>query len=960
MSYLKNSTKSRSLAQWAFGASAHALGISLMIVAGQGVAHAQTADKADEKAAIAAQDDGEIIVTGFRRSVESSTAVKRDTNFFADIVSADDIAGLPDVSIAESLARLPGVSAQRTGGQASAINIRGLSQDLVSATLNGREQVATSGNRTIEFDQYPSELITQAAVYKTPVASILEGGIAGKVELKTVRPLSSKKDFSATINVRGLFNDRANQSPDVSQYGYRVSLSGQAKFSDKVGVALGYSRLYQPNVATRFVQFDFPTPGNNGSPRIDLNGDGRVDSLNFGFEAIQFGGRETRDAGIGVIQIEPNDKLHVLIDGYYSQFNSDVKRRGFRATATQSGDNIFTNPIVADSALVGGRITNNIGSNGFGFALGTELVNQDESRRDTLYTIGGNVGYDLTDTVKFAVDLSYSRGTSFFNNAGINLRPYDLVAGAGGATTPVRQDSIPGRIFIDYALNGTNLPTVNALSNDFTNTARSNGGFLLDGQFLVPQRDTDALFATAGDLTIETPGSKLFKDFKFGFRYSDRQAVRTITSFNTFGIPGGPLALPANLVSIAGFRGNYAAAGLPNFAVVDINGAFNLAFGNNLGVNQPTDQNAFGFTIDQSFTVDETTYTGYGQVDFDTLVGNLPLRGNVGLRAVNTDQSSTVFVVDPNSSTGDRIFVTRGKNFTDFLPSANFILSVSNSDLVRFSYSRQISRPRFFELRGSISVNTGSDGNTSGSGGNPQLDPFRANQFDLGFEHYFARNSGLFAAAVFFKDLQSFIINGSIGQFDFVAAGLTPPPIPGTSTPGNAVGSFSAPVNGQGGYVWGVELSFTKNLTELPGLLSGLGVQLNYAYSESDLSFPSSTSGATINLPLPGLSRHVLNPIIFYERSGFGARVSTRYRSSFVSPQIGISELVLTSAPETVVDAQLSYEFPKTSRLNGVKLLAQVNNLTDAPTRTYFGQVAQTGTIQNFGRTIFLGATLTF
>jgi phosphoribosylformimino-5-aminoimidazole carboxamide ribotide isomerase len=174
------------------------------------------------------------------------------------------------------------------------------------------------------------------------------------------------------------------------------------------------------------------------------------------------------------------------------------------------------------------------------------------------------------------------------------------------------------------------------------------------------------------------------------------------------------------------------------------------------------------------------------------------------------------------------------------------------------------------------------------------------------------------------------------------------------------VGSFSSPINGDGGYVYGFEFQFSKTFVELPAPFDGLGVQINYAYSKSDLEFPSATSGASINLPLPGLSEHVFNPTVFYEKSGFGARLSTRHRSSFVSPQIGISELILTSAKETVMDAQLSYQFQEGSALQGLKLLAQVNNLTDEPTRTYWGNVAQTGTIQNFGRTFFLGATYEF
>lgn len=948
------------------GVSAGALAAAMLVGA---PALAQDAEPVEE------EESTEIVVTGFRASVASSIEAKLNSDFIVDVVTADDIAGLPDVSIAESLARLPGVTSQRTGGQASAINIRGLSQDLVSATLNGREQVATSGNRVIEFDQYPSELINQAAVFKSPLASHIEGGIAGKVELKTVRPLENREKFSAQVNLRGLYNDRAGENPDVSSYGYRVSGSIQAKFADDtLGIALGYARLFQPNVATRFVQFDFPTPGNNGSPSVDLDGDGSLDSLNFGFEGIQFGGRETRDAGIGVIQWEPSDNVRVLVDGYYSRFESEVARRGFRVFATQSGDNQIVDPIVVNGALVGGNFTNQVGSNGFGFALGTELVNQDEGREDELYTIGGNFAYDFSDNVTFAVDVAYSRGESFFNNSGINLRPYAIGVAPVTATNPLgfaRLDSQPGLINVDYALNGISLPTINNISTDFTDTSFADGaGFLLDGQFLVPQRDTDELFAVAGDLSIGFESS-FFKALNLGFRYADRRAERIVTSFNTFGIPNGPLEVPSDIVQIADFSGGFAAAGLPAFAVVDIDEAFNLAFGNSFGSRQPTDQIAFDFTLDQSFLIDETTYAGYGQLDFDSNVGGLDLRGNVGLRVVRTEQSSTVLFADPNLTDDpttpppareNRRLVTRGTSFTDFLPAANLILAVTPRDLLRLSYSRQISRPRFFELRGSINVSTGGDGNTSGGGGNPELAPFEANQFDFSYEHYFG-TSGLVSVGAFYKDLRSFIINGSIPDFNFVENGVVPPPFidaNGNQVPGNPVGSFSSPINGDGGFVWGLEFQFVKNFVELPEPFDGLGVQLNYAYSESDLNFPSSTSGQTINLPLPGLSRHVFNPVVYYEKSGFGARVSARHRSSFVSPQIGISELILTSAKETVIDAQISYEFPETSALSGLKLLAQANNLTDEPTRTFFGQRAQTGTIQNFGRVFFLGATFKF
>ncbi|WP_440279826.1 TonB-dependent receptor plug domain-containing protein [Frateuria sp.] len=171
-----------------------------------------------------------VTVTGFRKSVETSIDVKRDADTIKEVVTAADIGGLPDVSISDALTRLPGVAAERIDGESSAINIRGLSGDFVETTLDGREQAATSGSRVTQFDQYPSELISQAAIYKSPKASLIEGGVAGTVEMQTANPLDNAKQYSGLLNVRGSYNDRANETEGANARGYRVSASFQGKF----------------------------------------------------------------------------------------------------------------------------------------------------------------------------------------------------------------------------------------------------------------------------------------------------------------------------------------------------------------------------------------------------------------------------------------------------------------------------------------------------------------------------------------------------------------------------------------------------------------------------------------------------------------------------------------------------------------------------------------------------------
>ena len=765
----------------------------------------------------AAPDDDAIIVTGYRRSLKAAIDVKRSADFIVDVISSEDIGSLPDVSIAEALSRLPGVTSQRTGGQASAINIRGLSQDLVSATLNGREQVSTQGDRSIQFDQYPSELVSQAEVYKSPKASQIEGGIAGKVELKTVRPLDFK-DQVISVNVRGSFNDRAGDTPDSPEFGYRASGSYIGQFLDNtLGIALGYARLSQPNVATRFVGFDY-TPSN-----LDLNGNGRREAVPYGFEAIQFGGTETRDAAIGVIQYEPGDNLHFMLDGNYSKFGSKAYRRGLRVTSTQNATALtLTNPVISNDVITGGRVS----------GVGFENVNQDDSVFTQLYGGGFNTKYETGD-LKLNFDASYSRGERYFANRGLTVRTFTANPNV-----------------VTYRLNGDQLPTA-SFNNSFTDANN-----LLQGFYNVPRRDTDRLFAFAGDGTYSF-GDGFLKSLDLGVRYSGREARRTVLSysgsgpaFGSFGL-NSPTAVPAAFRSTGSFTGDFAAAGFPNFTVVDIDKTLESFTG-----KQNPDQ-SFGFTRQQSFVINEDVIAGYFQANIGADLGGVPFTGNIGLRVVSTDQSSgsTYFIsqtatpANPNPPQRE-VFQTNGKKYLDYLPSINLSFKITPEDVIRLAGSRQISRARFFDLNNSGSVNVDSSGVPSGNGGNPFLEPFLADQGDISYEHYFG-TTGIFAASAYYKALETFIIGGTTQNFNFTANGFVIPPTQAGNPPTRALGNYFQPQNGKGGKVYGFELNFTKAFTFLPAPFDGFGVQLNYAYAKSSLNITNSLGGHRTHDPAP-------------------------------------------------------------------------------------------------------------
>ena len=922
-----------------------------------------------------------VVVSGFRSSLENAIANKREADTIIESITAEDIGRLPDISIAEALARLPGIASQRTNGQSSAINIRGLSQNLTFTTLNGREQVTPNGNRSIEFEQFPSELIAGADIFKSPKASLIEGGVGGTVELKTIRPLDISEPHRFNFNLRGSFNDRAGEIFSANEFGYRFSASYVGKFAnDTLGVALGYARLEQPDVSTRFVGFDFGGPDGPDGNFIDNNGDGVDDLISFGFEAEEQGGNETRDGVIGTIQWAPTNNLTFTVDGYYSNFESEGFGRGVRVIGPQeigSGNTGITDPVFDGNTVIGGTIFRNVPAptvDGGGFGLTFQNINDNQFDEDELISIGGNVEYEV-DNWTASFDFTYSSAESFFANEVSNILPIvSLDGGVPGVSndlpaTPVLADDQA----VTFLVNGvTSIPTL-AFANDFTDlsTARlsSFGAFPFDNE--------DELFAYAGDFEYRFDRLFGFLDsVEFGIRYSEREATQFRESsgfgfgndagfFQFAGMPFTPIELTAVNSSVECFSGSFADNGFPCFLVVeDPRALFESE-------NGPVilDQSA-GFTVSDSFQINEDVIAGYFQFNIDTQLGGLPVTGNVGLRIVSTDQSS---INQANEAIGAGAI---GQEFTEFLPSANLIFRITDKDQIRLGGSRAFSRVPITDLGAGVNVSlttevpegvtpTGDPNEmfvTGGSGGNPFLDPIISNQFDLSYERYLD-NGGIFTTAFFFKDLESVVFNDTIAGFDFEAAGLLPfvanDPLFGTVN--SFVGNFGAQANTGGGTLWGIELAYTQVFDFLPHPWDGLGVSANYTFVDSSIEVaPSFLTGEALDTEIPGFSEHVFNPTIFYDYGGFSNRVSGRYRSDFVSPQIGLNSQLPQTDDELVIDYQASYEFPDDSRLSGVTLLFQGNNLTDEPVSTFFGENGQIGTVQFFGRQFFFGVSYAF
>ena len=942
-----------------------------------------TAQEVDDKEEESAESQIEVIeVTGFRRSLIDSINQKRFADTVSEQITADDLGALPDVSMADALTRLPGISAVRTGGQAAEINIRGMSGGFISTTLNGREQVSTGGQRSVEFDQYPSELISSAAVYKSPKVSMIEGGVAGSVEMTTATPLKNDKEHSFTVNARGMHNDLASDIPDATSSGHRFSVSYQGKFMDEtLGVALGYARLFQPSATQQFIGLAYDKARDVDQIEGDTDGTERCPECEFvseGFELQHKGGEETRDGFVTTIEWQPTDNFNLKFDGFYSKFDSDEFARGYRVKL-EGSQAAISNPIYSGNSVIGGSFNRTSNS-----ATRIEVVNDDNTENNEVKSLGLNANWDVTERLNVNIDLSYSSAERDFRNGLI----WSLVSTDANAETP----EFDNNVSINYALNNLNLPDVGFnQASALTDLNR----VMVTKYGIYPYENKDEVSAVRLDFTYQLDNDYV-SSIEFGARYSEREydnqrSVFEYGSDSSFNSPERPLNITSDMATVVNWSGDFSY--FPSYLALDQDAVLKAWFPN--GVPQPVQTwggsgtasdgenpylNNYDWTLKESGQVFEDIFAAYIMANIDTEIAGIPVTGNIGVRIVDTKQAATSlqdvggdvalgaqYITDEVGLVNDRYFPTKISNsYTDYLPQMNLNFRLTDSDQIRFAAAKVMSRPNIDRLASNSSLNfnkisTESESYFEISGqakNSPHLKPFYANQYDLSYEKYFDDGNGSLIAAVFYKDIESTgIVTQTISEYDFAANGLAVPeqivdPISGVPLSVRN-GNFETAFNDEeGGYIRGFEFTYTQIFSFLPDLWSGLGLQASYSYTESEIQQISKLGQQDLSISLPGLSENVLQTTLFWEYEGFETRASVRYRDEFVSEQVAVEAQTVNYDGETIIDYQASYQIN-----DNFNVIFQVNNVTDEPTRSYFGVKAQTGTIQYFGRQFFFGMT---
>jgi iron complex outermembrane receptor protein len=818
-------------------------------------------------AATAAPDDAalqEIVVTGIRQSVQVSLDAKRKSVDFVDVVSAEDIGKLPDKNIADSLARVPGVTTSSAGANEGGfdendrVSMRGTNPSLTQTLLNGHNiasgdwfvlnETGTVG-RSVSFTLLPSEIVSQLRVEKSSQASLVEGGVAGTVDIITRKPLDFANNFTvqasagavyATLpdKTDGQYSALAAWKNNANNFGVMLQLFSETRHLRRDGSEiLGYETITaHPDAAGN------PTGIAKSNP----------DLLGVQYPALvgstEFTQKRERNGGLFDVEFKPLDNLTLDLNAFSSRLlapnlNDNYLFFGSRVLGTGTGQAPLPGYTVAGNTLTSAQFAPVAGT-----AYGVyDQISRPSSEASTHF-VDLDTTWGITDSLSLFGQVGYSWGDGKTPEQDVS----ETNPGTGAGAT--------------YQLNGLGAAPSFAFGSTNNSTPTPGGvpvpfGFIFGDQF-VDVKDSEAYAKIDAMYKFQTD---YFHDLKFGARFDKHDRTSN-------GVVGqGPTAAGGTAPYPTGFS-NYP-SNFDTFGGTHPSDVWFWSPAQLEAYNSPANvvrDPAVRLDFNSMFEVYEKDTAGYVQGDF----GGSNWAGNVGVRVVHTQEDIVNYTaVDPStpgstfSLFGQFIGVPISRSYTDVLPSFNLKIDVAPDLVARFAAAETMTRADYSQLAGAVSLSPPGtiNGTGSGTGGNPDLKPIVSNNFDAGIEYYFAKQS-LLSATLFYMDLKNYVSFGS-SERDILSFGNGLPP-------GGKLVPYllSTPVNAKG-RVEGAEIAYQQAFTDNIGFIG------NYTYADGRQTSLVTNGDAR----LVGTSKSTYNVQGYFENKVFSARVAYTYRSAFFS-----------------------------------------------------------------------------
>lgn len=843
-----------------------------------------------------------IIVTGLRASLRDAINAKRNTAVVAETISSKDIGALPDVTIADELARLPGVTATRDRGNASQAAVRGLGPRLVLGLINGREVASSEPDRNVRWEIYPSEIVSGVTVYKAQSADFIAGGVAATIDIQTIKPLEY---HGPSFIVRGgaLYNDGGRDIPGYSGLGARASAQYVGKITDNLGMVVSGTFQRQKNGFESFQGWGYNTI-DTGSPPTDAQGN-RINTP-WGAQAEVKGLAETRWSTSGALQWKPGTNWDVTLDGLYSKIRIDenqVQQWYGRSNGWGDWNGQFGAPgdiYQPGSYTLAGHTVTGASLNNFS-SLTNVFGKYVEDK--TLFVSGLNTKYD-DGTWSMKADIAYSSARR--NNA------YASVASEFYPSTTT------------FATGAGAVPSIAVSGADFSNTAAQTVQSYYPGLYDGPQRLADDL--GAGQLDVHrVVNAGWLSGIGVGLRYSNRVKSFTAATGTVATNNGGNVLLD---------QADLTAFNVHDFTVPTmVWGKYDTIAAQSVtvtpGLNDPT----------RGWRVREDDMEGYIKAD----LSGRGFSGNLGVRFIDvvthsySAGSSVHWDPAANGGAGANVtttFPVQGTNhYFRALPSINLNFELTDTLKLRLAAARVISRPPLDELRASQNLSVYPP-QLTGTAGNPYLKPFMATQGDISAEWYFHKDS-MIAVAGYYKDVGT---NIGYAQTERV--------INGDSY------VITGPANGKGGYIAGLETTVQTPFYFIPGL-DKFGIYANAAFVKSNLKELS----PTINpFPAVGLADFTGEVDLWYSDHGIDARLALKHHSPFTVIYGWDASKLTRLESETTLGASVGYTINKR-----ISIRLQANNLTNQVARFYWNNDSnQIARYEKYGRSYLADVTFKY
>jgi iron complex outermembrane receptor protein len=936
--------------------------------------HAQEAAPASTPApAVEPSDVEEIVVVGYRQALNAALEEKRDAVGSLDAIVAEDIADFPDLNLAESIQRIPGVSIDRNAGEGRRLTVRGLGAQFTRVRINGMEALTTTGSedaagganrdRQFDFNVFASELFNNVTVRKTASADVDEGSLGATVDLNVAHPFDYD-GFTLVTGAQGAYNDLSDKVNPRGTFLISDTFA-DGKFGALISAAYTKRKLldngsrtvqWQNDGTVRDANGNVTTAGNAGAQMgLDptYTGSASLAQINQAFRPRipAYEGFQTDQKRLGVttsFQFKPTDRTLLTLDGLYAKFDvirqeAQLEAPGFStagAAGTQGID------------VVNATVVNN-GVNGLGNATSTLLAGtfndvdiRSEGRYDDLSTqfteVTLNGEHQLTDTIK--LHAMAGRARSNHDNPISTTLIMDAQDVDGYSYDYSKDSRLPT---FSYGTANVSAPATWTLAQIRINSVQvdntvDNGLADLEWQF--------------SDMMSVKVGAQ-YKEYENTDVTTNRVAAGGGTANQQTVFPAGVVRTVDGYSTIFTLDGVNTNGSPQSWLIPDVQKAYGV-----LGLaNQAVFPTGIASQLANNYTVDEKDKGGFVQLNFQTELVGLPIRGNLGVRYVQTDQNSTGYTF----SNGQPTLTSADNTYSDTLPSLNLAANVTDDIIVRASAAKTVARNtlNFIVPRATASIS----GNAKTlAAGNPNLDPQRANVYDLGFEWYY-QPEALLSVALFYKDIGTYVQNiATTGNFAANPLGL--PNAVALQACGPAVDptaclagwQFSLPANTPGGNLKGAEVSFQQPFTFLPAPFNNFGTILNFTYVDSQIQYLTSVAGVTqvaATQDLVSLSKNAANGTLYYDNGTFGARVSIAYRDQFYTtvPGRNLNDFEGTLGT-TNVDASSSYKLN-----DNLTFTFEAINLTDEYSDQYIDTAGNRSVAYHHtGREFLLGARYRF